>query len=171
MQEKEILQNCLLVGQEAYNQEKKRQDIIGGKADYLMKYLTVFVALLNLSIPLILSYYKEIMTDTGFRWIYVFAMICLLAGMTATLLVQRPERIKLFPSAGDMLKTVQQKEEEFADERRWVYQQVLFYTAALNSLEKSNNKRMFWLKIAFSLYALIIFLVGVFFGYIIFMNC
>ena len=56
MREVDILKQCLQISREAYEQELERQKAIGVKADYLMKFYTLLIAILNLSLPLIIQY-------------------------------------------------------------------------------------------------------------------
>lgn len=168
MQETEILKDCLETGKTAYSQETARQELIGTKADYLMKYLTLFVAILNLSIPLVLKYSTPTIVTPCFRRIYIALMALLIIGIGGTLLIQYPQKVNLFPSAGDALEYAKKHTNEMEDERARIYQQILRYTSALKSLETSNNRRVRLLTGVFWIYLLIVLLMGVFFGYIIF---
>ena len=55
MRQKEILKECLEIGKISYEQELSRKKAITDKSEYLMKYHTLLIAILNLSLPLIIQ--------------------------------------------------------------------------------------------------------------------
>lgn len=169
MQDIEIMQQCLEVGQEAYRQEVKRQDTIVTKAEYLMKYHTLLIAILNLSLPLLLKY-AELKSSVSWMIFYVLTMLMLLSGIIFTLFIQQPKKIKLFPTSASLLKKIQKDAESYQTEEDWIYKKILFYEQSTVTLENANNSSIKWIKKAYIVFVLSIVMLGFFFGNIIFRN-
>lgn len=161
MQESDILKKCLELGEMAYDQEVNRQKAIGSKADYLMKYHTLLIAILNLSLPLILNYAD--LKDTGaWRLFYLLTMGCLLSGIIFTLMIQKPRKVSMFQT-GTMVMKEMQKRGKMINSEEWIYNNILQIDKATYLLEKSNNAAIKWIIASYAGFILSILLMGIFF--------
>lgn len=166
MQDVELMQHCLEIGQEAYNQEKSRQAVIVQKAEYLMKYHTLLVAILNLSLPLILRYVR-IENSTWWIVFYIVTMAVLLSGIICTLFIQFPKKLLLFPTSASVLKRVKANREQYDTQEAWIYKKILMWEKVTVSLEEANDSAVQWIKRAYIAFSLSILGLGFFFGSII----
>lgn len=166
MSQTEILRQCLEIGKEAYTQELSRQKTIINKAEYLMKFHTLLIAILNLSLPLIIKY-VELKNSALWRVFYILTMACLLMGIIFTLLIQRPRKIAMFQTGTSVLKEVQKKGDLAYTEDEWLYKKLLLSDRMTLSLERANNFSVRWIVMAYVFFVLSIILMGAFFAYVI----
>lgn len=169
MQDIEIMQQCMEVGQEAYEQELRRQKAIVDKAEYLMKYHTLLIAILNLSLPLIIKY-VDMKKSRSWLIFYVLAMAVLLLGIIFTLTIQKPRKLQLFPTTAGLLQEVQKNKEKYRSEEDWIYRKILLWNRVTVSLDEANELSVKWIKAAYVFFVLAIFLMGIFFSNIIFLS-
>lgn len=163
MRQREVLKECLEIGKISYEQELSRKKAITDKSEYLMKYHTLLIAILNLSLPLIIQN-TDISILCEWQCLYVAAMAAMLLGIIATLLIQRPWVIAMFPTGAAELQRVKSTYKEKQQEQdEWTYHEVLLYSKATASIEKVNNASVKWLIGAYVLFVLSVFLVGAFF--------
>ncbi len=166
MSQAEILGQCLEIGKEAYAQEVNRQKTIINKAEYLMKFHTLLIAILNLSLPLIIKY-VELKSSDQWRWFYILTMACLLLGIIFTLFIQVPRKIVMPQTGVAVLKEVQKKGNLTYTDDEWLYKKVLLFDRMTQSLDKSNNSSVKWTIAAYVSFVLSIILMGIFFAYVI----
>lgn len=166
MSQTEILRQCLEIGKEAYTQELSRQKTIINKEEYLMKFHTLLIAILNLSLPLIIKY-VELKNSALWRVFYILTMACLLMGIIFTLLIQRPRKIAMFQTGTSVLKEVQKKGDLAYTEDEWLYKKLLLSDRMTLSLERANNFSVRWIVMAYVFFVLSIILMGAFFAYVI----
>lgn len=161
MHEEDILKQCLLLSKEAYGQELERQKAIGVKADYLMKFYTLLLAVLNLSLPLIIKYAG---LENSYMWkvFYGLAMTSILLGIVSALLIQRPRKVVLFPGGTTALKEVQ-KSEKPAGSEEWIYKNILLLDKRTLSIERGNRDAVKWTVVSYVMFVLSIILMGFFF--------
>lgn len=162
MQQSDILKECLEIGKISYEQEISRKKAITDKSEYLMKYHTLLIAILNFSLPLIIQK-NDISILQKWQCLYVAAMAAMLLGIIATLLIQRPWKIAMFPTGADELQRTKTNKEKTREQDEWIYYKVLLYSKATVSIEKVNNTSVKWLIGAYVLFVLSVFLVGAFF--------
>lgn len=161
MREADVLEQCLRISKEAYEQEISRQKTIVSKADYLMKFHTLLVAILNLSLPLIVKY-AELENLGDWRIFYGFAMACLLLGIIFTLLIQKPRKITMSQLGTTVLKEVQKTGKDICAEE-WVYKSILLLDKRTLSVEKANNGSVKWIIASYIAFIVSILLMGIFF--------
>lgn len=162
MQQSDILKECLEIGKISYDQELSRKKAITDKSEYLMKYHTLLIAILNLSLPLIIEN-TNISILQEWQCLYVAAMVVILLGIIATLLIQRPWKIAMFPTGADELQRAKVYKEKMQEEDEWTYYKILLYSKATASIEKVNNASIKWLIGAYVLFVFSVFLTGTFF--------
>jgi hypothetical protein len=162
MQQSDILKECLEIGKISYDQELSRKKAITDKSEYLMKYHTLLIAILNLSLPLIIEN-ANISILQEWQCIYVAAMAVILLGIISTLLIQRPWKIAMFPTGADELKRAKSHKGKTQEEDEWIYYKILLYSKATVSIEKVNKASIKWLIGAYVLFVCSVFLTGTFF--------
>ena len=161
MREVDILKHCLQISREAYEQELERQKAIGVKADYLMKFYTLLIAILNLSLPLIIQY-TQIQNLKAWRYFYILAMGSLLLGIIFTLMIQMPRKVSLSQVGTAVLKEVKEAEDDICQEI-WIYKNILRLDKRTFSIEKVNNAAVKWVKKSYIIFTISIVMMGIFF--------
>lgn len=167
MELKCFLEECLNFSEIAYKQELERQKEIGTKLDYLFKWLTIFVAVGNIGVPLIAKY-AETIVITGVFWIlYGVLSFCLVGALTFIIVVQLPRKQVYFPLGTDICEKAKKDSRLFDKEEDWYYQKILYWDNMTRSLEKRNNKAICVIRIIDGMFIMAIVLLSVLFVYIL----
>ena len=67
---------CLEVSEESYQQEKHREEILKGRIDYLFRWLTLFISVFNIALPVTIKEAAINYKDCGFIFLYVLFFVC-----------------------------------------------------------------------------------------------
>ena len=133
------MEYCVEASVEAYTQEKNRAEIIRGKADSLFKWITLFVSIFNIAVPLIVKNSQIDYKDKLFVALYVFLMVFCVMSMIFILSVQFPEKIK-FPILGTViLKKAKEQPEKYVDEIKRTYQRIIFLDTMTKQMRTVND--------------------------------
>lgn len=161
-----IMEYALQIGTDAYEQEKRREQTINSKADYLFKWLTLFIAVFNIAIPLLV---KEIDFDYKNCFliiIYILLMISVVVAMCMIASINFPQKIKLLPKGCRILEQA----EKFSDmdniDLDILYQKILFQDKITEQLSKNNDKAIIKITIANIAIIIAILCLALYFGYI-----
>lgn len=167
MELKSFLGECLKVSETAYKQELERQKDIGAKLDYLFKWLTIFVAIGNIGVPLIAKYADATVMSGVFWILYGFLSVCLVGALLLIIGVQFPRKQVYFPMGTDICKKVKRDNQLYAHEEDWYYQKILYWDNITHSLAQKNNKAIYMIRIIDMLFIAAIILLSVLFFYMI----
>lgn len=162
-----FLEECLKIGEIAYKQEVERQNAVGAKLEYLFKWLTAFIAIGNIGVPLVSKYANDESFSWAFWILYSLISICLVAALVLIIFVQFPRRQKYFPLGTDILKKVEKERTAFAHTEDLCYQQILYWDNITKSLRQKNDKMVKIVMIINILFVLAIILLAVLFVYIL----
>lgn len=167
MELKSFLRECLDVSETAYKQEVERQKDIGTKLDYLFKWLTVFVAIGNIGVPLIAKYTDETVISGVFWLLYGILSLCLVGALLLIIGVQFPRKQVYFPLGTDICKKAKGNDQLFNQEEDWYYQKILYWDNMTRSLDQKNNKAINMIRIIDVMFIVAMILLSVLFFYIL----
>ena len=126
-----------------------------------MKFYTLLIAILNLSLPLIIQY-TQIQNLKAWRYFYILAMGSLLLGIIFTLMIQMPRKVSLSQVGTAVLKEVKEAEDDICQEI-WIYKNILRLDKRTFSIEKVNNAAVKWVKKSYIIFTISIVMMGIFF--------
>lgn len=138
----EFLEDCLKMSESAYQQEVDRQRAIGEKLDYLFRWLTIFVTVCNIGIPLTAKVVDETMFTGQFWGLYGLLTALLVSAMILIFIIQFPRKQKYFPLGTELLRKVKESRAQYQDRTDWIYQQILYLdnmTKKLVEKKKSDS--------------------------------
>lgn len=157
-EELDKLKYCLKIGQVSYDQEKERLKSLDKRAENLIKYSTLLIAVTNLVVSLAGKAFFQIKDTPCVKNLYIILMLVIIGCLVLSLISQRPGKIKIFPDGKWMFENMQKENGKYATEQERVYELILRYSCSTNSLQKLNSCTMVFLGIAYFLYILSIVL-------------
>ena len=86
------------ISKDAYEQEWQRMKILIQRADYMIRWLTLFVAIFNIAVPLIAKETNLDYSDCIFVSLYIFIMVFLVGSILPVIIINFPQKTKMFPS-------------------------------------------------------------------------
>lgn len=167
MELKSFLEQCLIVSETAYKQELERQREIGVKLDYLFKWLTIFVAIGNIGVPLIAKYAIDSVLSGVFWILYGGLSFCLVGALLLIISIQFPRKQLFFPRGTDICEKAKKDNRLFDKEEDWNYQQILYWDNITRSMEQKNNRAICMIKIIDVMFAVAMILLSILFLYIL----
>ncbi|MDE7197280.1 MAG: hypothetical protein K2O15_00190 [Lachnospiraceae bacterium] len=148
-EEKEALNYCLRFSRRAYDQELERQKNMMGKAEYLLKYLTLLSAALNIMVSVV-SKMNDIDTASIAFWgLYILMLTAGVAGVISTLMVQRPRKMKQFSLGVEELERIQRDPVRYSTECGRIYQEILWNDTVTKRMKENNNRALGWIVAAY----------------------
>lgn len=162
----EIIKYCQKISDQAYEQEKERENKINCKADYLFKWLTLFVGIFNIAVPIIVKEAEINYRDFWFIVLYIFLMVLVVGAMLVIVILNFPKKVKIYPGGSDILKKIQKSANEDADDFWGAYQNILYKDVLTKQLSKNNNYALVCVTIANILLLMALVCMAIFFGYI-----
>lgn len=132
----DLLERCLAISEEAYKQEEESGRRLREKVDYLFRWLTIFVGVFNIVIPLIAK--SGIQQKSWFVPFYIGLMTVLIVTLVIIITIQYPLKAKRYPLGSDILQKMQ-KDEKYRDEKYSVYQNILYRDSLTKKLAINNN--------------------------------
>lgn len=139
-----LLEYCLAISKEAYKQEEESERKLREKVDYLFKWLTIFVGVFNIAVPLIVKI--DIQQKNWFLPFYIILMIILAVTLVIIITMQYPLKSKRYPLGSDVLQKIKENE-KYRDEKYGVYQNILYWDSMTRKLAANNRlivKRLQW---------------------------
>lgn len=162
-----LMEHCLEISEERYKQEQHREEILKGRVDYLFRWLTLFISIFNLAVPLIVKEAKLNYKDKWFVILYLLLMVLFVAAMLIIVFLEVPQKVKIYPSGTDILKKAKEEPDKYTNEMKFRYQKILYRDVITGKLQQNNDKIASLLKVVnIILAALVVGLAG-FFVYIV----
>lgn len=166
MEELNALKYCLQFSEKAYEQETERQRQAAGKADYLLKYLTLLMTAFNITISVVSKMSNIHIVGIVFWGLYVPMLVSGILGIISTLMIQKPRKTRCFPLGKEELLKVQNNPSEYDTECKRVYQEILRIDKISDRLKENNNKAMKWIMAGYICMVVMIVVFGVFITYV-----
>lgn len=163
-----LLEFCLQMGKQTYEQEVKREQEIRKRADYLFKWITFIVSIFNIAVPLIVKTDNIHFKDCAFVLLYAAIMLLFIVAVILVVSIEFPQKKKYYPLGTDLLKRAKEDITKFTNETDLQYQSIL-YTDVLTKKMSDNNdslvKRLWWAywDLLFVMVLLVIFILYILF--------
>lgn len=153
------LKYCLEIGKEAYKQEESRTESIKMRAENIVKYSTIFVAIANLVVSLVSKGALEVADVLApIKILYVCLMIAIIICIILALFAQKPTLTEMFPDGVWMMEEIHSRQEEYAYENERIYDMILRYTSRTRVMKKSNDSSLKLVTASYVLYILSVIL-------------
>ncbi len=165
-EELDALKYCLQFSKKAYEQQIERQRHAMDKADYLLKYLTLLMAAFNITISVVSKMSSVHIAGSVFWCLYVPMLLSGMLGIVSTLMIQRPRKIRQFPSGKEELIKIQQNPSEYGTEYKRIYQEMLRIDKISDRLKENNDKAMKWIMTGYICMVVMIAAFGSFITYV-----
>lgn len=162
-----LMRFCLEVSEESYQQEKHREEILKGRIDYLFRWLTLFISVFNIAVPVIIKEAAIDYKDCGFVFLYVLLMLLLVAAMIIIVCLEFPQKVKIYPLGTDILKKAKEEPQKFEDAIANNYQKILYRDAVTRQIQKNNDRIAGLLKTVNMILIGVIICMAIFFIYIV----
>lgn len=166
-EEKEALNYCLRFSQRAYDQELERQKSMMCKAEYLLKYLTLLSAAINIVVSVVSKMSTIDTTGILFWALYILMLAAGGVGIISTLLVQRPRRIKQFSLGSEELTRIKDDPVKYSTECGRVYQEILWSDIVTRRMRENNTRALKWIVLAYVCVVVMVVSFGGFVTYVL----
>lgn len=124
----------------SYEQELERLKRINQKADNLTKYISIYLVMLNLVIPLVI---KENIVLTFSPWIcYLLTVIPAVLSLIIAVITQAFDKITLFPMGYSLENDIIDNPEEYDSTLKLESKQIALYDDAITEIEKNNDLKI-----------------------------
>lgn len=161
-----IMDYALQIGEEAYQQELERTRVLRMRADYLFKWLSLFIAILNIVVPILVKEIKVDYRNFIFIILYLAVMFCLLVAMLIILTLNYPVEIKRLPTGTEILKLTDKFTADSDIETGLLYEQILLQTCITEQISNNNDEAVKRIKTANIMIMAAVTIMVVFFIYI-----
>ncbi|MEY8324694.1 hypothetical protein AALB47_12410 [Lachnospiraceae bacterium 54-11] len=158
---------CLEVSEESYQQERHREEVLKNRIDYLFRWLTLFISVFNIAVPIIINEAAIDYKNCGFIFLYVLLMLLLVAAMIIIIFLEFPQKVKIYPLGTDILKKAKEEPQRFEDAMSNNYQKILYRDAVTRQIQKNNDRIAGLLKTVNMILTGAIICMAVFFIYIV----
>lgn len=128
------------ISKEAYKQEVERREIIHRKSEYLIKWITIFISVFNIAIPIIAKEIKFECNDCTFIVLYSILMCGLVGAMISLVLLEYPQKVKCYPLGYEILNNKKNKLSEENVDLEIIYNNILIQDSITKKLSQSNNR-------------------------------
>ena len=166
-EEKETLNYCLRFSERAYEQELERQKSVMSKAEYLLKYLTLLSAAINIVVSVVSNMGVIDTTGTIFWFIYILMLAAGGIGIISTLLVQRPRKIKQFSLGFEELARIKDNPVKYGTECERIYQEILWSDIVTKRMRENNSRALKWIVMAYVCVVVMVVSFGGFVTYVL----
>ena len=157
--EVEQLKYCLEIGKEACKQEESRTESIKMRAENIVKYSTIFVAVANLVISLVNQGALETADiQVSVKMLYIGLMLAMIICIILAFIAQKPTRTEMFPDVAWMLEEILSQRENYEYENQRIYDMLLRYTSRTITMKKSNDSSLILVTASYVLYILSVIL-------------
>lgn len=167
-EEREALNYCLRFSQKAYDQEVERQKNVMNKAEYLLKYLTLLSAAINIVVSVVSKMSAIDTSGTVFWGLYILMLAAGAFGIISTLMVQRPRRIKQFSLGTEELVRIKKDPAKYGTEYARIYQEILWSDTVTERMRKNNSQALKWIVAAYICVVIMVISFGGFVTYMLF---
>ncbi|MDD6071044.1 MAG: hypothetical protein PUC12_09585 [Clostridiales bacterium] len=162
-----IMDFGLEVSEESYRQEKCREEVLKGRIDYLFRWLTLFVSVFNIAVPIIVKETSIDYKNCGFIILYVIIMILLVTAMTIIVCLEFPKKVKIYPLGSEILKKAKEEPQKYKDAISNKYQKILYRDTVTRQIQKNNDKTAELLKTVNVILIGTIICMAIFFVYVV----
>lgn len=135
-----IMEYCLKISEEAYEQEKERGKVINGKVDNLFKWLTVLISVFNISISILIKGGGINYKDNKFICLYFLQILFFVAAMFGIFLFNLPQKTKIYPMGSEVLKKCKEEPDKYAGDAAIVYQNILYKDVLTRRISDNNSR-------------------------------
>lgn len=153
-----ILKNVLAIAEEAYQQEQERMKSLNQKADNLTRYVSIFLVLLNIILPLVVKYTQIKFILAVFA--YIFVCVPSIISLIFAIKEQRLSTICRFPDGHSLIKVASEENLKTNDE--WLKYKISQYDLAIKTLEQNNDEKVKDIKIGYGSYILSVIMLTLF---------
>lgn len=158
---------CLEIGEQSYQQEKHREEVLTRRIDYLFRWVTVFASVFNIAVPVIVEEVELNYKNVGFVVLYIILMLLLVIAMIIIVYLQFPRKVKIYPLGTDILAKAKEEPQKYVDTISINYQKILYQDVVTGQLQRNNNKIAALLKKVNMLLIGAVICMAIFFMYII----
>lgn len=153
-----ILKNVLTIAEEAYQQEQERMKSLNQKADNLTRYVSIFLVLLNIILPLVVKYtqIKFILALLAYIFVCVPSIISLICAVKE----QRLSKMCRFPDGHSLIEVA--SEENLNSNVEWLKYKISQYDLAIKILEENNDEKVKDIKRGYGNYILSVIMLTLF---------
>lgn len=162
----ETIEYCQKMSDEAYEQERDREKKINIKADYLFRWLTLFVGVFNIAVPIIVKESEINYNDFYFRVLYILLMVLIVGAMLIIVILNMPKKVKIYPSGSDILREIQKNADKNGNKVVLAYQNVLYKDILTKRLARNNDRAIVCITIVNVMLLIALICLAIFFGYI-----
>lgn len=134
----------------SYEQELERLKRINQKADNLTKYISIYLVMLNLVIPLIVN--KNIVLTFSPWLCYLLAVIPAVLSFIIAVIIQAFDRITLFPMGYSLENDIIDNPQEYDSALKLESKQIALYDDAITEIEKNNDLKIRYIIVGYVLY-------------------
>lgn len=166
-EEKETLDYCLRFSEKAYNQELERQKIVVSKAEYLLKYLTLLSAAINITVSVVSKMSEISPTGIAFWSLYILMLLAGAIGIISTLFVQRPRKIKQFALGSEELGRIQEDSAKYSTQCGRIYKEILWSDTITERMRENNKRAIKWIIAAYVCVVVMVVSFGGFVTYVL----
>lgn len=142
------LEYAFQISIKAYQQEVDRSRVISARADYLMKWVTLFISVFNIAIPIMVKEIEFDYRNFAFVCLYSLLMLFLIVAMISLTLVNFPKKVKHFPLGRNILEKDQNKLPDQNIDFEIIYNNILMQDVITKKLSKGNDKSVIEIMIA-----------------------
>lgn len=122
---------------ETYKQEQERLKALNQKADNLTKYVSIFLVLLNIILPMVVEYMS---IDFKFALCaYIFVCIPSILSLVFAVKEQKLSKICRFPTGHKFLEITKDK---VGTDVEWLKFKIAQYDQAISVLEENNDTKV-----------------------------
>ena len=145
---KNRLDYAFQVSSEAYKQQVEREKTIRTKSEYLIKWITIFISVFNIAIPIIVKEIDFDYRNVFFVILYSVLMGGLIVAMLCLLLLDYPQKVKCHPLGHEILKNDKFRFSQENSDFEIIYNNILIQDSITKRLSQNNDNAVRNLKIA-----------------------
>lgn len=151
------LKNVFSIVEETYKQEQERLKALNQKADNLTKYVSIFLVLLNIILPMVVKYTS---IDLIFALCaYIFVCIPSILSLIFAVKEQKLSKMCRFPTGHKLLKMTKDK---VGTDVEWLKFKIAQYDQAIDVLEENNDNKVKDIKRGYNCYIFAVVMLTIF---------
>lgn len=136
----------------SYEQELERLKRINQKADNLTKYISIYLVMLNLVVPLII---KENIVLIFSPWIcYLLTVIPAVFSLVIAVVAQVFDKITLFPMGYSLENDIIDNPEEYDSILKLESKEIALYDDVITEIEKNNDLKIRYIIVGYVFYVI-----------------
>lgn len=124
----------------SYEQELERLKRINQKADNLTKYISIYLVMLNLIVPLIIQ--KKIAVAIAPWLCYVLTIVPAVVSLVIAVIAQAIDKLTLFPTGESIENDIVDCPKDYDSDLKLQSKQIALYDDAISEIEKNNDSKI-----------------------------